>query len=58
MTEHHDNSSAHQQTRAAIDAMQAYFAACSRGASRAERERLERDWLSAARRLRIGSVPQ
>lgn len=46
----------HSQTQAAIDAMEAYFAARARGASRAERERLERHWLSAVRRLRISSA--
>lgn len=39
-------------TKAAIDRMHAYFNARQRGAPRRERERLEREWLNAIRRLR------
>lgn len=51
-----NDSPVHAQTVAAIEAQQAYFEARARGVSRAERERLERNWLSAARRLRIGTA--
>lgn len=42
----------HAQTKAALDSMHAYFNARRRGAPRQERERLEREWLEAIRRLR------
>ncbi|PWV64893.1 hypothetical protein [Plasticicumulans acidivorans] len=44
------------RTRAAIEAMQAYFEARSRQAPRAECKQLERNWLSAVRRMRMGTA--
>ena len=41
------------QTQAALDAMHAYFAATAQARPRRERQRLEREWLAAIRRLRI-----
>lgn len=43
----------HAQTQAALDAMRAYFTATAQAQPRRERERLEREWLAAVRRLRI-----
>lgn len=41
-----------QQTRAALEAMRAYFAATAQAQPRKERQRLAREWLAAIRRLR------
>lgn len=41
------------QTQAALDAMHAYFAATAQARPRRERQRLEREWLEAVRRLRV-----
>ena len=44
------------RTQAALDAMHAYFTATAQARPRRERQRLEREWLAAVRRLR--STPQ
>ncbi len=40
------------QTRAALEAMRAYFTATDQARPRQERQRLAREWLAAVRRLR------
>ncbi len=40
------------QTRAALEAMRAYFIATAQAWPRQERQRLAREWLAAVRRLR------
>lgn len=47
---------AQQQTRAALKAMRAYFAASAQAQPHRERQRLADEWLTAVRRLRSGSV--
>lgn len=47
------DSAPQPQTQAALDAMNAYFAATAQARPRRERQRLEREWLAAVRRLRI-----
>ena len=41
-----------EQTRAALEAMRAYFTATDQARPRQERQRLAREWLAAVRRLR------
>lgn len=53
--QHRAETTIQDQTQAAIDTMHAYFNACQRGASRQERERLEREWLNAIHRIRTSS---
>ncbi|MFO1420611.1 MAG: hypothetical protein U1F59_06705 [Candidatus Competibacteraceae bacterium] len=44
-----------EQTRAALEAMRAYFAATAQARPRRERQRLAREWLAAVRRLRTST---
>lgn len=44
-----------EQTRAAIEAMRAYFIATDQARPRQERQRLAHEWLAAIRRLRTTS---
>lgn len=46
-------SASQAQTQAAIEAMQAYFAATAQARPRRERQELARQWLAAVRRLRM-----
>mgnify|MGYP003598283612 CR=1 FL=1 len=41
-----------EQTRAALEAMRAYFTATAQSRPRQERQRLAHEWLAAVRRLR------
>jgi hypothetical protein len=43
---------AQEQTRAALEAMRAYFIATDQARPRQERQRLASEWLAAIRRLR------
>jgi hypothetical protein len=43
---------AQEQTRAALEAMRAYFIATDQARPRQERQRLASEWLAAVRRLR------
>lgn len=45
-------TSSQEQTRAALEAMAAYFKATDQQWPRRERQRLAREWLAAVRRLR------
>ena len=47
-----NTAASQQQTRAAIEAMRAYFIATSQARPRQERQRLAHEWLAAVRRLR------
>ena len=51
-------TAAQQQTRAALEAMRAYFAASAQAQPRRERRRLAHEWLTAVRQLRIQSTTQ
>jgi hypothetical protein len=44
-----------EQTRAALEAMRAYFAATAQAQPRLERQRLAREWLAAVRQLRTAA---
>ena len=45
-------NAAQQHTRAALEAMRAYFAASAQARPRRERQRLAQEWLLAVRQLR------
>ncbi|MBK8754128.1 hypothetical protein [Candidatus Contendibacter odensensis] len=45
-----------EQTRAALEAMRAYFAATAQSRPRQERQRLAHEWLAAVRRMRTTSL--
>jgi hypothetical protein len=47
-----NTAASQQQTRAAIEAMRAYFTATSQAKPRQERQRLAHEWLAAVRQLR------
>ncbi len=51
-------TAAQQQTRAALEAMRAYFAASAQAQPRRERQRLAHEWLMAVRQMRIQSTTQ
>lgn len=44
-----------EQTRVALEAMRAYFAATARARPRQERQRLAHEWLAAVRLLRTAT---
>lgn len=48
----HATSTAQQHTRAALEAMRAYFTASAQAHPRRERQRLEQEWLRTVRELR------
>lgn len=51
-------TAAQQQTRAAIEAMRAYFAASAQAQPHRERQRLAHEWLTAVHQMRIQSTTQ
>jgi hypothetical protein len=55
---HPNPATAQQQTRVALEAMRAYFAASAQAQPRRERQRLAHEWLTAVRQLRTQSTTQ
>jgi hypothetical protein len=51
-------TAAQQQTRAALEAMRAYFIASAQARPRRERQRLAQEWLLAVRQLRTPPATQ
>jgi hypothetical protein len=55
---HPNPATAQQQTRVALEAMRAYFAASAQAQPRRERQRLAHEWLTAIRQMRAQSATQ